>query len=137
MKKIIFCVIIFLQLYVPILITNSYAKHLHKEKVYQNYWAKEHNAVATEYILPDKARVDIVTTKYAIEVDFASKWAESVGQSLYYAEMMNLKPAVVLIVEDLKEIRYVNRLRVLCELYNIKLFIIGPEDLGVTVMMEK
>ena len=134
MKKILFVIIILSQLYVPILTINSYAKHLHREKVYQMYWAEKNNAVATEYILPDKARVDIVTKEYAIEVDFAYKWAESVGQSLYYAEMMKLKPGIVLIVEDIKDFKLVFRLRVLTEKYNIRLWIITPNDLDLSVM---
>jgi len=134
MKKIIFMLIILLQLYVPILITNSYAKHLHKEKVYQMYWAGKYHAIDTEYILPDKARVDIVTKEYAIEVDFASKWAESIGQSLYYAEMMGLKPAVLLIVEEMKEMKFVYRIKILCDKYDIKLFLIFPEDLEFSVI---
>jgi len=134
MKKIIILLIILLQYYVPILITNSYAKHLHKEKIYQMYWADENDAIATEYILPDRTRVDIVTNEYAIEVDFASKWAESIGQSLYYAEMMKLKPAVLLIVEEMKDMKFVYRIKVLCDKYDIKLFIIFPEDLEFSVM---
>lgn len=77
----------------------SAAQRLHPEKYYQNLWAKQHNAT-TEYILPDKTRVDCVTNIYAIEVDFANKWAEAVGQSLYYALCLNKKPAVVLIMEN-------------------------------------
>lgn len=129
MNKIIYLIIIVLQLYVPCLVGNSYAKHLNKEKVYQNHWAKEHNAISTEYVLPDKSRVDIITKEYAIEVDFGSKWAESIGQSLYYAEMTGLKPGVVLIVEDIKDYRYVCRIRILCEKYNIELWVITDEDL--------
>ena len=37
---------------------------------------------------------------YAVEFDFAEKWAEAVGQALYYALKTGKKPAVVLIMED-------------------------------------
>ena len=51
-----------------------------------------------EYVLPDKTRVDCLTNEYAIEFDYAKKWAESVGQSLYYAEKTGKKPAVAIIL---------------------------------------
>lgn len=52
------------------------AKHLHYEKVYQkNFCNKMHGQI--EYVLDDKTRVDCLTASYAIEVDFAPKWAES------------------------------------------------------------
>ena len=35
--------------------------------------------------MPDGTRCDILTDTHAIEVDFADKWAEAIGQSLNYA----------------------------------------------------
>lgn len=54
----------------------------------------------TEIVLEDNSRVDILTDTYAIEVDFAENWAESIGQSLFYAEMTKKKPAVLLIMNS-------------------------------------
>jgi len=48
------------------------------------------------------ARCDIVTSLYAIEVERASKWAESIGQSLFYAAALGREPAVILLVADMK-----------------------------------
>ena len=62
-----------------------------------------------EFRLWDMTRVDCLTKDYAIEFDFAKKWAESVGQALYYAEMTHKKPAVVLILQNLSDMRYVKR----------------------------
>ena len=53
-----------------------------------------------EVVLQDKARVDCVTNTHAIEFDFAPKWAESIGQALYYGEVLKKKPGIVLIVEN-------------------------------------
>ncbi len=75
-----------------------------------------------EVVLVDRTRVDCLTNEYAIEVDFAKKWAESVGQSLYYAKMTGKKPAIALIIEKQKENRFVRRVRVLTKLYGITLF---------------
>lgn len=50
-----------------------------------------------EHILPDRARVDCLSDTHAWEVDFSEKWAEALGQSLYYAAETGLKPAVVLV----------------------------------------
>ena len=62
-----------------------------------------------EFILWDKTRVDCLTKDYAIEFDFAKKWAESVGQALYYSKMTSKKPAVVLILESPSDLKYVKR----------------------------
>ncbi len=63
-----------------------------------------------EYVLPDRTRVDCLTDEYAIEVDFAPKWAEAIGQAIYCAKMTGRKPGIVLILEEDKDQRYLNRL---------------------------
>ena len=73
--------------------------------------------------LQDKSRVDCLTDEYAIEVDFMKKWAEGVGQSLYYSEMTNKKAAVGIIVSDNNnDKRQMNRLQLLAKKYDIKIF---------------
>ena len=65
-----------------------------------------------EYELSDKTRVDCLTEKYAVEVDFAPKWAECIGQALYYGKMTGKQPACVLIMErGEKDLKYLRRLR--------------------------
>ena len=39
----------------------------------------------------DGTRCDILTDTHAIEVDFADKWAEAIGQSLKYATQTGKK----------------------------------------------
>ena len=63
--------------------------------------AKKYNAI-TEYRLWDKTRVDMLTRYEAIEVDWAHKWAEGIGQSLYYAQVTRKRPALLLLYRDLK-----------------------------------
>ena len=62
-----------------------------------------------EFRLWDMIKADCLIKDYAIEFDFAKKWAESVGQSLYYSEMTHKKPAVVLILTNWTDMRYVKR----------------------------
>jgi len=62
----------------------SFAAHSHPEKYYQAKWCAANNGQA-EVILPDKTLADCITTTHAIEFDFGKKWAESLGQALYYS----------------------------------------------------
>jgi len=108
-----------------LLALNLSAKHLHKEKVYQEHFCKQLGGI-TEYRLQDKTRVDCLVKEYAIEVDFAQKWAESIGQSLYYASQTSRKPAVLLIMEDQKkELKYLRRLENVSQQHNIDIWIIN------------
>jgi len=94
------------------------------EKHYQTLLCNELGG-EMEYILKDRTRVDCLTEKYAIEVDFAKKWAESIGQTLYYAHMTGKKPAVGFIMNGEKDQRYLKRLDALAQKYDIKIFIIN------------
>ncbi len=96
------------------------AKHKHHEKYYQ----EKHCQGTLEYKLPDRTRVDCLTDEYAIEFEFASKWAEAVGQSLYYGLKTSKKPMIALIVESVQDLRYINRVREICDMYGIALWII-------------
>ena len=78
------------------------------ESYYVNQWCTP-SFGKKEFRLWDTTRVDCLTKEYAIEFDFAKKWAESIGQSLYYAKMTGKKPAVVLILTDLNDMKYVKR----------------------------
>ena len=76
----------------------------------------------TEVRLWDGTRVDMLNDTYAIECDFSRKWAEAVGQSLYYAELTHRKPMIVLLVRDLrKEQAYVYRAQTVCARQDIRL----------------
>ena len=103
--------------------TTLQAKHLHKEKYYQNIICNKFKG-QTEYTLKDKTRVDCLTSTLAIEVDFANKWAESIGQSLFYSLETNRRPTVVLITErKQKDIKYLRRLLNIAIKYNIRVYL--------------
>ena len=60
----------------------------YSECFYKEQCAKQLGGT-TEVTLPDGTRCDILTDTHAIEVDFADKWAEAIGQSLNYAIQAN------------------------------------------------
>lgn len=95
------------------------AKRLHKERWYQDKGCTG----VTEYRLADRTRVDCLLEEYAIEYDFANKWAEAIGQSLHYGRMTQRKAGIVLIMESPKDVRYYKRL-----MDNIRFY-----DLPITV----
>ena len=78
------------------------------ESFYVNQWCQS-DFGKREFLLWDMTRVDCLTKDYAIEFDFAKKWAESIGQSMYYAKMTGKAPAVVLILTAPTGYRYVKR----------------------------
>jgi len=91
-----------------ILTIPAYAKHIHREKYYQDLWCKGKGQ--TEYILPDKTRCDCLTDINAVEADFADKWYEAIGQSLYYGLQTGKHPGVLLIIESNDYFKYWIRL---------------------------
>ncbi len=103
--------------------------HKYFEKDYQRVWCNAHCG-SMEVILPDKARVDCVTKTHAIEFDFAPKWAESIGQALYYGRVLHKTPGIVLIIENAeKDQKYVNRVKAVAELYGITLWTMTPNEM--------
>lgn len=101
--------------------------HTYLEKDYQNAWCKA-NGGSLEVVLFDKARVDCVTPDYAIEFDFAKKWGEAIGQSLYYGTVLNKKSGIVLIMEDgTKDKKYLDRVAVVAKKHNIAVWTITPK----------
>ncbi len=94
----------------------------HDEKYYQTKMCNEFGG-DMEYVLFDKTRVDCLTKEYAIEVDFAKKWAEGIGQSLYYAEVTGKKPAIGVISGDGDE-KYLDRIRRVGDKFGIKIIVL-------------
>lgn len=95
----------------------------HDEKYYQTKMCEQLGG-DMEYVLFDKARVDCLTSEYAIEVDFAKKWAEGIGQALYYAEVTGKKPAVALIVEEDEDKKYIDRLDRVASKFGIRVILL-------------
>lgn len=51
-------------------------------------------------------RVDIVTSTHAIEVEWASNWKHSIGQSLWYALQTNKAPGIILLMKTMDDRKY-------------------------------
>ena len=88
------------------------------EASYRDAWCASNNG-RTEVTNDDRTRVDCVTSEYAIEFDYASKWYEAVGQSLHYGIKTGKKPGIVLIMKSTKDQKYVDRLSKAIEYYSL------------------
>lgn len=96
-RETILCLKLFLVFLSIGVFTALSAKRLNSESYYQDIAAKKYNGQA-EVTMPDGTRCDLVTEKHAIEVDFADKWAQAIGQSLNYAFQSNRRAGILLIL---------------------------------------
>mgnify|MGYP001080561209 FL=1 len=109
----------------------SFEKHIHSEVAYQHAWSQLHNG-KEEFQNSDNTRVDSLTNTHAVEFDFATKWAESIGQALHYQLMTGKRGKVVLILENPpKEMKYYERVKRLSEIYDFDAEYVTPEILGI------
>ena len=125
-------------LFISLLLTiqPGWAKRLYHEAEYQKAWCDKRGGVM-EYELPDKTRVDCLLPDLAVEFDFANKWAECIGQALYYSKMTGKQPACVLIMENgEKDLKYLKRLRKAAykKGVNMRTFTLKPEYLRPAVI---
>ncbi|QDH80619.1 hypothetical protein FKX85_16855 [Echinicola soli] len=51
-------------------------------------------------------RVDLLTEERAFEVEWANKWKNAIGQSLWYGLQTNRKPGIILILRSRKDYKY-------------------------------
>ncbi len=133
MKKIILTSMLIL-ISLPVMAANR----LHPEAEYQKAWCNKRGGIM-EYKLSDKTRVDCLLPNMAVEFDFANKWAECVGQALYYGRMTNRQAACVLIMErGEKDLKYLRRLRRAAyrKGVNLRTFTMKPEHLCIPVKQD-
>ncbi len=128
--RVILAIIVMFSLILPVS-----AKRMHPEAEYQKVWCDKRGGI-TEYKLSDKTRVDCLLPNMAVEFDFANKWAECIGQALYYGKMTNRQAACVLIMErGEKDVKYLKRLRRAAyrKGVNLRTFTMKPEHLCIPV----
>jgi len=94
------------------------AKSLHPEKWYQEKWCDAKGG-KTEVVFEDRTRCDCLTNSHAIEFDFGKKWAESIGQALYYSIQTGKRAGVVLILEKDSDYKYWIRLNTIIEHFKL------------------
>lgn len=83
--------------------------------------------------LSDGTICDILTPDYAVEVDFAHKWYEAVGQSLHYALVSKRKPGIVLIILKKSDLKFLGRLLKVNKAYKLDIRIWIIKRLGSTI----
>ena len=67
----------------------------------ERQWQRQYCAgMKLEQHLDYGGYVDCLSPQYAIEVEWANKWEEAVGQSLYYAARTDRKPGIILLCEQ-------------------------------------
>ena len=98
------------------------AKIKYHEKYYQDMWCIQNDGIQEFKVKDESIRIDCQTEEYSLEVDFAKKFYEAIGQSLYYSILTGKKPAVLLILEKKSDELYLKRLNIVSDKYNIKVF---------------
>ena len=102
---------------------SSAAEHKRKEADYQKEWCTQYQG-QIEVVLSDKTRCDCIASiegkTYAIEFDFAEKWAEAIGQALYYAVQTEKTPGIVLILEKESDYKYLIRLNTTLQYHHLE-----------------
>ena len=118
----------YLTIYLTFLLFAATASAL-PEKHYQAIAAKVLSG-ETEVTMGDRTRCDIVTATHAIEVDWNSKWGESIGQSLNYAFQTNKRAGIILIMDNPTDIKEPIRVNSIIRHYElpVTLWVIDKES---------
>jgi len=105
-----------------------------KEKDYAEMWCSHHDGIL-EHLLADRTRIDCLSSTYAVEVDFAPKWKEAIGQSLHYAELSDHEAGIVLIVRSERDMKYLAALERVIEAYELPIKVWTTSDENVSVVL--
>jgi hypothetical protein len=110
MKKYLkfFILILFFFIFLFGWLLSAQGKKRFPERYYQLKWCAVHKG-SVEVKMKDGTRCDCVTSTHAVEVEFAEKWAEGIGQALNYSlQTRRIKKAGLLMIWkndlDLKKI---------------------------------
>jgi hypothetical protein len=96
----------------------AHAKRLHPERWYQDRWCEAYGG-RTEVAMQDETRCDCLTDTHAVEFDFGDKWAESIGQALYYSLQTRKRAGIVLIIESVKDRKYLDRVNRIIDKFDL------------------
>ena len=90
------------------------------EVAWSKHIAAEMGGIA-EYVCADGSRCDVLTDTHAVEIEWATKWKESIGQAVLYGVLTNRKPAVILLVRNKRdERRFILRCALVCSKVGIR-----------------
>ena len=109
--------IILLSIFLLLTSVTAHAKHQHHEAYYRDNWCSGRGV--TEFVLPDHTRCDCLTATHAVEVDFAPKFYEAIGQALYYSLQTGRRAGVVLVLEQKSDYKYWLRLNSVIEHFKL------------------
>jgi len=93
---------------------------IHNELSQKEGW----ESLKKEHRLDDGTRVDLLFPEQACEIDWADKWAEGVGQSIYYGLKTDRSPLVILLSKKSGWKKYRDRVEycgVECWVYDTRL----------------
>jgi len=102
------------------LLSSGNALALENEDYYNRLFCKEMDGQA-EYVLPDRSRVDCLTSTHAFEADWAQglKVYESIGQALYYSAETGKQPGILLLIKKKNSDKYIRKVRRVIETFNL------------------
>ena len=105
----------------------SQAARTPREHWYQEVWCKGMGG-KVEHRLKSGRRIDCLTDQFAIEVEFAHKWTEAIGQSLDYSMITGKSAGIVLILRKASDKKYWQRLNKMIKYHQlpIKLWKLNP-----------
>jgi hypothetical protein len=75
-------------------------------------------------VVTDYGRVDVLTDRFAIEVERMAKWHESIGQASHYSETTKKKPVVALILLPTDNVDKLELIEDTCNSKGIKLVLL-------------
>ena len=104
----------------PLLVHASSTNHKKQDADYVKEVCKIQRG-QTEVYVSKRSRVDCVTAKYVIEVDYADLWKRNIDQALRYGKDSGKKAKLVLVVEDKSELSYVKKARAEVKLKSLNL----------------
>ncbi|WP_157673478.1 hypothetical protein [Endozoicomonas ascidiicola] len=97
------------------------------EAWYQKVWCNGMGG-QLEYRLDSGRRIDCLTNSHAIEIEFARKWPEAIGQALDYSMLTGKHAGIVLILNKGVDFTHWERMRKVIDHYQlpIQVWRLGP-----------
>jgi hypothetical protein len=85
---------------------------------YKRKWCSDHHG-AKEVKISDGTSADCITSTHVVQFQFAPKWAEAIGRTLYYSFETGKKAGIVLIIKNEKGLEDWKRLNSIIEHFNL------------------